>query len=122
MDRYEEKIAGQVLAIAHNGNLSNGIMFPETKAFGKKIGKEYVEAQALRERLYEVTQIKGDGETHPFLSKNDEFADYGTWDQGNLDLSALKKKAMLQYEYARSALKLGLRMEKSLALTPTGSA
>jgi hypothetical protein len=78
MDRYEEKTAGQVLAIAHNGNLSNGIMFPETKAFGKKIGKKYVEARAKRERLYEVTQIKGDGETHPFLSKNDEFADYGT--------------------------------------------
>jgi hypothetical protein len=118
MDRYEEKTAGQVLAIAHNGNLSNGIMFPETKAFGKKIGKEYVEARALRERLYEVTQIKGDGETHPFLSKNDEFADYGTWDQGNLDLSALKKKEMLQYEYARSALKLGLRMEKKLGTNP----
>ncbi len=66
MDRYEEKTAGQVLAIAHNGNLSNGIMFPETKAFGKKVGKEYAEARAKRERLYEVTQIKGDSETHPY--------------------------------------------------------
>jgi Protein of unknown function (DUF3604) len=118
MDRYEEKTAGQVLALAHNGNLSNGIMFPETKAFGKKIGKEYVEARAKRERLYEVTQIKGDGEAHPFLSKNDEFADYETWDQGNLDLSELKKNEMLQYEYARSALKLGLRMEKKLGTNP----
>ena len=118
MDRYEEKTAGQVLALAHNGNLSNGIMFPETKAFGKKIGKEYVEARAKRERLYEVTQIKGDGEAHPFLSKNDEFADYETWDQGNLDLTELKKNEMLQYEYARSALKLGLRMEKKLGTNP----
>ena len=118
MDRYEEKTAGQVLAIAHNGNLSNGIMFPETKAFGKKVGKEYVEARAHRERLYEVTQIKGDGEAHPYLSKNDEFADYGTWDQGNLDLSELKKKTMLQGEYARSALKLGLQLEKKLGTNP----
>jgi hypothetical protein len=118
MDKYEEKTAGQVLAIAHNGNLSNGIMFPETKAFGKKIGKKYVEARAYRERLYEVTQIKGDGEAHPFLSKNDEFADYETWDQGNLDLSELKKNKMLQGEYARSALKLGLRLEKKLGTNP----
>ena len=118
MDEYEEKTAGQVLALAHNGNLSNGIMFPETKAFGKKVGKEYVEARARRERLYEVTQIKGDGEAHPFLSKNDEFADYETWDQGNLDLSELKKNEMLQGEYARSALKLGLRLEKKLGTNP----
>ncbi len=118
MDEYEEKIAGQVLALAHNGNLSNGIMFPETKAFGKKVGKEYVEARAHRERLYEVTQIKGDGEAHPFLSKNDEFADYETWNQGNLDLSELKKDEMLQGEYARSALKLGLRLEKKLGTNP----
>jgi hypothetical protein len=118
MDEYEEKTAGQVLAIAHNGNLSNGIMFPETKAFGKKIGKKYVEIRAKRERLYETTQIKGDGEAHPFLSKNDEFADYGTWDQGNLDLSELKKNEMLQHEYARSALKLGLRMQKKHGTNP----
>ncbi len=118
MDEYEAKTAGQVLAIAHNGNLSNGIMFPETKAFGKKIGEKYVAMRAKRERLYEVTQIKGDGETHPFLSKNDEFADYGTWDQGNLDLSEVKKNEMLQHEYARSALKLGLRLEKNLGTNP----
>ena len=118
MDKYEEKTAGQVLAIAHNGNLSNGIMFPETKAFGKKINKKYVETRAHRERLYEVTQIKGDGEAHPYLSKNDEFADYETWDQGNLDLSTLKKNEMLKGEYARSALKTGLKLEEKLGTNP----
>lgn len=119
MDKYEERTAGQVLAIAHNGNLSNGIMFPEKRAFtGKRVNKEYAEIRAHRERLYEVTQIKGDGETHPYLSKNDEFADYETWDQGNLDLSALKKNKMLQHEYARSALKIGLRLEKKLDTNP----
>ena len=118
MDAYEKKTAGQVLAIAHNGNLSNGIMFPEIKAFGKKIGKKYVQTRARWEPLYEVTQIKGDGEAHPFLSPNDEFADYGTWDQGNLDLSAEKKNEMLRFEYARSALKTGLRLENKLGTNP----
>ena len=116
--RYEEKTAGQILAIAHNGNLSNGIMFPESKAFGKRLNKNYVETRARWEPLYEITQIKGDGETHPFLSKNDEFADYGTWDLGNLNLSVEKKPEMLQYEYARSALKIGLRLEAKLGTNP----
>ena len=119
MDTYEAKTAGQVLAIAHNGNLSNGIMFPEEKTFtGDDVDKKYVKARADRERLYEATQIKGDGETHPYLSKNDEFADYETWDIGNLDISELKKKNMLKGEYARSALKTGLRLQKELGTNP----
>ncbi len=118
MSDYEAKTAGQVLAIAHNGNLSNGIMFPESKALGKKVNKQYAKTRARWEPLYEVTQIKGDGEAHPFLSPNDEFADYETWDQGNLDLSELKKNDMLQYEYARSALKIGLRLGEKLGTNP----
>jgi len=119
MQGYEDKTGGQVLAIAHNGNLSNGIMFPEIESFtGKKIDREYAETRARREPLYEATQIKGDGEAHPFLSTDDEFADYETWDQGNLDLSVMKEKEMLQYEYARSALKLGLKLEDRLGTNP----
>jgi len=118
MTEYEKKTTGQVLAIAHNGNMSNGIMFPEIEAFGKKLDSKYVESRARWEPLYEVTQIKGDGEAHPFLSPNDEFADYGTWDQGNLDLSVRKKNEMLRFEYARSALKTGLRLEDKLGTNP----
>jgi len=118
LQTYEDKTGGQILAIAHNGNLSNGIMFPLKKAFGKKLDKSYVETRAKWEPLYEATQIKGDGETHPFLSPNDEFADYETWDQGNLDLSDLKTDEMLQYEYARSALQLGLQLEKKQGTNP----
>ena len=74
------------MAIAHNGNLSNGRMFPLIESFtGKPIDREYVQTRAQRERIYEVTQIKGDCETHPFLSPNDEFAGYEKWDKGNLD-------------------------------------
>ena len=51
-------------------------MFPTVEAFGKKIDRGYAERRSRWERLYEVTQMKGDGEAHPFLSKNDEFADF----------------------------------------------
>jgi hypothetical protein len=119
MAGYEGKTGGRLLAIAHNGNLSNGIMFPLVESFtGKPVDREYAERRAKWEPLYEVTQIKGDGEAHPFLSPNDEFADYETWDMGNLNLSAPKTKDMLQYEYARSALKLGLKLEKELGTNP----
>jgi len=118
MAAYESKTAGQVLAISHNGNMSNGILFPDTKAFGKKLDKSYVEGRARWEPLYEVTQIKGDGETHPYLSKNDEFADYETWAVGNLDLSELKTNEMLKGEYAREALKMGLALEQKLGTNP----
>jgi hypothetical protein len=116
---YEDFTKGQALAIAHNGNLSNGIMFPIEDSFtGKSFDRAYAETRARWEPLYEVTQIKGDGETHPFLSPNDEFADYETWDQGNLDLSVIKKDEMLQYEYARSALAIGMELEKKLGVNP----
>jgi hypothetical protein len=119
LQSYEDRTGGKVLAIAHNGNLSNGIMFPLKDSFtGKKFDRAYAETRARWEPLYEATQIKGDGETHPFLSPNDEFADYETWDQGNLDLSDLKTDDMLQYEYARSGLQIGLELEKKTGVNP----
>jgi len=118
MDAYEKKTGGSVLAIAHNGNLSNGTMFPIIEAFGKAIDRDYAEARAKWERLYEATQTKGDGEAHPFLSPNDEFADFERWDAGNLDGSAAKKKEMLEFEYARAALKNGLKLEAKLGANP----
>jgi hypothetical protein len=119
MQAYEDETGGDVLAIAHNGNLSNGRMFPLIESFsGRAIDREYAETRAKWEHLYEVTQIKGDGEAHPFLSPNDEFADYETWDKGNLDLSELKQENMLEFEYARSALKNGLRAEADLGINP----
>jgi hypothetical protein len=119
MQAYEDKTGGQLLAIAHNGNLSNGIMFPIIESFtGKPVDLEYATTRDKWEPLYEATQIKGDGEAHPFLSPDDEFADYETWDQGNLDLSVLKENEMLQYEYARSALQIGLQLEKELGINP----
>lgn len=118
MEAYQNKTGGSVLAIAHNGNLSNGLMFPVVEAFGKKIDREYAETRARWERLYEATQTKGDGEAHPVLSPNDEFANFERWDFGNLDGSVPKKKEMLEFEYARSALKNGLKLGQTLGVNP----
>jgi hypothetical protein len=118
MAAYEEKTGGNVLAIAHNGNLSNGRMFPTVEAFGKKLDREYADTRAKWERLYETTQTKGTGESHPYLSPNDEFADFELWDKGNLDGSVAKTKDMLEFEYARSALKNGLSLEAQLGTNP----
>ena len=120
MQRYEEETGGKVLALAHNGNLSNGQMFPvETNPnTGAAIDANYVQTRARWEPLYEVTQIKGDSEAHPFLSPEDEFADFETWDRGNVSLETLKTPDMLQYEYAREALKNGLKLERALGTNP----
>ncbi|MBD9491115.1 DUF3604 domain-containing protein [Ensifer sp. ENS11] len=119
LQNYQTKTGGSVLAIPHNGNLSNGLMFPLINPVGgKPITAEYARTRASLEPLMEVTQMKGDGETHPTLSPTDEFANFERWDMGNLDLSAAKTPDMLQFEYARSALKNGLKLEKELGVNP----
>jgi hypothetical protein len=119
LENYEKISGGSALALAHNGNLSNGIMFPVDEQYtGRKLDKKYVESRARWEPMYEVTQIKGDGEAHPLLSPNDEFANYENWDAGNLDLTEAKTEDMLQYEYAREALKNGLLLEERLGTNP----
>ncbi|MDW4496764.1 DUF3604 domain-containing protein [Sulfitobacter sp. D35] len=119
LEAYEEKTNGAALALAHNGNLSNGVMFPvDTRFDGSEVTQDYVEARARWEPLYEITQIKGDGEAHPFLSPNDEFADYYNWDVGNLDLTEAKTEDMLAREYAREALKSGLALEAQFGTNP----
>jgi hypothetical protein len=119
LDNVEARSGGDVLAIAHNGNMSNGIMFPVDRQYsGRKLDEKYVKERIRWEPLYEVTQIKGDGETHPYLSAEDEFADYETWAKGNLNLSVVKTNDMLQYEYAREALKNGLKLEREFGTNP----
>ena len=118
MARYEEKTGGQILAIPHNPNISNGVMFAEIVK-SKAMTRDYAERRARWEPLMEVTQAKGDSEAHPFLSPEDEFADYETWDFGNAGTPITPKQdSMLQYEYARSALKLGLAHEDRLGVNP----
>lgn len=119
LEAYQEKTGGRAVAFAHNGNLSNGWMFPTEDTYhGGKVDAEYVERRAKWEPHYEVTQIKGDGEAHPYLSPEDAFADYENWDIGNLDLTELKTPEMLQGEYAREALKQGLALEEKFGTNP----
>ena len=116
--KFEDETGADVLAIPHNGNLSNGLMFSVETNAGEPLTRELVALRARLEPIIEATQIKGDGEAHPFLSPDDEFADYETWDAANLDGTEVKKNEMLQYEYARSALKTGLTLEKKLGVNP----
>ena len=118
MAAYEDKHGGQVLAIPHNGNVSNGLMFNEKRFDGKRMSRAYATKRARWEPVIEVSQIKGDGESHPLLSPDDEFANFELWDVTNIMGSAPKQDWMLQYEYGRSALKLGLQLNKKLGANP----
>lgn len=118
LENYENQTGGGVLAIPHNGNISNGLMFPANDSEGEKLSADYATRRSRWEPLYEMTQIKGDAETHPVLAPNDEFANYERWDKGNLSASAVKEQQMLKHEYARSALKLGIKYEAKLGVNP----
>jgi len=120
LESYEAKTGGRALAIPHNGNLSNGRMFALVDFGGEPLTADYVATRARWEPVYEVTQIKGDGEAHPQLSPNDELAGYGVegWDNGNLTLQELETPEMRAGEYAREALKQGLRLEAGLGTNP----
>jgi hypothetical protein len=120
LQNYEDTVGGEVLAIPHNGNLSNGMMFALQDDFaeGAALDADYAATRQKWERLYEATQIKGDGEAHPFLSPEDEFADFETWDYGNLDATEKKTPDMLAGEYARSGLQRGLMLEAALGVNP----
>ena len=118
LERFQNETGAELLAIPHNGNLSNGRMFSVETFDGQPLTKEIAELRARLEPLVEVTQIKGDSEAHPFLSPNDEFADYESWDRANLDGTEVKTNDMFQYEYARAALKTGLMLEDRLGINP----
>ncbi|SDE71757.1 DUF3604 domain-containing protein [Ruegeria marina] len=117
MEGYEETTGGRIMSIPHNGNLSNGLMFDDRTFDGDALDTAYAERRMQWEPVYEVTQIKGDGEAHPMLSPDDAFADYGTWDTGSFG-PELKKPEMLPREYAREALKRGLAYSESIGANP----
>ena len=120
MEAYERDTGGQVLAIPHNSNLSNGLMFELTMPDGGPMTAEYARRRLKNEPVVEVTQIKGDSESHPFLSPNDEFSSFGDagWDIGNLDVSLPTTPDMYAGSYVREALKRGLSLEEQLGANP----
>jgi hypothetical protein len=117
MANYEKNTGGKLLALAHNGNLSLGLMFDDVTYTKKPLDRDYAEQRQKWEPLYEITQMKGDGEAHPKLSPNDEFANFETWDKASFG-PGLHTDAMLPKEYAREAWKRGLAYEKKLGVNP----
>ena len=115
---YETKTGGRVIAIPHNSNVSNGLMFDTKTLKGEALSNEYARMRTRFEPLHEMTQMKGDSETHPKLSPEDEFADYETWDKANLTGTAAQTDDMLPGNYARSALKRGLKLEAEIGANP----
>ncbi|MDG1215325.1 MAG: DUF3604 domain-containing protein [Luminiphilus sp.] len=118
LETYERETGGEVFAIPHNSNVSNGRMFVPTKVNGEPMTEQYVTRRSRWEPIVEVTQTKGDSESHPSLSPTDEFADFEKWDTANVSFSAPKQPWMLQYEYARQALREGLKQESILQTNP----
>ncbi|GAB5452011.1 MAG: DUF3604 domain-containing protein [Halioglobus sp.] len=121
MEKYEEKTGGSVLAIPHNGNLSNGRMFAVETFDGKPVTVDYSQRRQRWEPLQEVMQTKGSSETHPTLSPNDEFADFGIsgWEYGNLTLEGSPETPEMRHTmYLRAGLQRGLEQERALGTNP----
>ena len=121
MAQYEQKTGGRLLSIAHNANLSNGRMFEPVDFAGKPLTKEYAERRARFDVLQEMMQTKGASETHPLLSPNDEFANFGIagWEYGNLTLEGQPlSREMMPTNYLRPGLAQGLMHEQKLGVNP----
>jgi len=115
---YEVATGGEALSIPHNGNLSNGLMWDTVDYDGDAIDADYAEARIRWEPIAEVTQLKGDSETHPSLSPEDPFADFERWDEFNISNTTKTTPDMYPGSYARSALKRGLALESSAGANP----
>jgi hypothetical protein len=127
LERYERQTGGRILAIPHNSNLTSGHMFSTTDSWGLPMTPDYAQTRARFEPIVEVTQIKGDSETHPFLSPSDEFAEFERWsgwagwqNGGAFNGRPVPKRPdeLIQYEYARSALQLGIGLAETLGTNP----
>ncbi|ARN72727.1 DUF3604 domain-containing protein [Oceanicoccus sagamiensis] len=104
------------IAIPHNSNISKGFMFGETSLRGEPIDQEYAERRIKWEPLAEVTQTKGDSETHPLLSPDDPFADFETYI--NYIQRSWQPYEARPGDYIRSALKRGLAIEQQTGTNP----
>jgi hypothetical protein len=106
----QRRAGASLLAIPHNGNASDGLMFSLLGSDGQPLGAEAIRARAANEPLYEISQIKGTSETLPALSPNDEFAAFEIWDY---TLSAdAERPTKREGSYARRALLDGLGLAR----------
>ena len=110
---YEDRTGGRVISVPHNANLG-GDMFRLTTFHGQPLTREYAQLRSRFEPLTEVTQIKGDSETHPLVSPTDAFADYETWPVNDKNPTREQKAV----SYARPALMNGLDLGINLGTNP----
>lgn len=116
LEAYEKLTGSEVISIPHNSNLSRGRMFAPRTYGGDPLTAADATLRTMREPVVEVTQIKGDSETHPLISVADEFADYETW--GHVPGKPAQANAEVTQSYARGALKLGLAQQATLGVNP----
>lgn len=112
----EQELGARFVAIPHNSNISKGYMFAETTLKGKPMTPEYARKRLRWEPLVEITQMKGDSETHPDLSPEDPFAAFEEF-PFYLQASPTPYRAS-PADYVRSALNTGLRLGQSLGVNP----
>ena len=112
----QERTGARFLAIPHNSNISKGYMFDTTTLRGEEITADYASRRMAWEPVAEITQIKGDSETHSSLSPEDEFADFETYEHyiQNGPTNYVASAA----DYIRPALKRGLAIEQKVGVNP----
>ena len=111
----ERKLGLDVIAVPHNGNVSNGLMFSTRDLSGKPLTREYAERRMSNEPLAEIMQAKGQSDTDPALSPNDEFADFEIW-KYLLDGRGIAKSAT--GSYLRQAYGVGQELQAKLGVNP----
>ena len=118
MDK-QRKNGSELLAISHNANLSDGWMYPiDVDSFGRPIDAAWAASRDRNERLVEMKQIKGQSETHPFLSPNDEFANYEIIAVLLGLPEASGRVDRIAGSYSRQALKDGITMQDVRGYNP----
>jgi hypothetical protein len=115
----QRKAGNELLAISHNANLSDGWMYPiDVDSFGRPIDAAWAASRDRNERLVEIKQIKGQSETHPLLSPNDEFASYEILSALLGMPATVGRVDRIQGSYGRQALKDGLTMQDVRGYNP----
>jgi hypothetical protein len=104
----------ETFAIPHNGNVSDGWMYSPNKFLGGPMDARYAERQALNEPLTEIIQTKGSSDTHPWLSPNDEFAEFEMFP----NLINVAQPGQIKYGYVRQGLVEGMFLEEKLGTNP----
>ena len=117
LDKTALETGASFIAIPHNSNISQGLMFNDVDSNGNPITAQYARTRMRWEPVAEVTQIKGDSETHPDLSPNDEFADYETYEH-IIAMEGVEHKGADTGDYARTALMRGLEIEERAGGNP----